>query len=193
VTEVANTEAGKLEQQVDHQQRIGYWQTAILFVTALVTLLGPIYTGYIDGKRRAFEAEIHANQTWENYRRLEIEFVEKYGSEFEDFAKDPAKRVLYTLWVERLLIAADAVTISLEGDPQWRDAFTYEFVRHREFILSDEFLLPVDEGMSSYCTYRTGVRVWLRHAFRADEKASKALAESEAQCLATLEREGFRE
>ena len=79
------------------------------------------------------------------------------------------------------------------NDLQWQDAFAMEFLKHKKYIIRPAFLEARDGHMSDYCSYRDGVRVWLRNALRLDRNASRLLAKAEAECDEYQSKAGFKE
>ncbi len=182
-----------LKAATEHQKWVGTWQTWILALTALIALAAAILSYRTSIKDQEFQSEIFANQTWESYRRLEMEYLQTFKSNAVYGTFVGEQKVLYELMVERLLMAADGVTIKLENDPQWRDSFVYEFRKHKGYLTDPNFLNEFDGAMSSYCTFRRGVRNWIRHSFKSDQDTSKRMTQAEKECLAALQKEGFEE
>ena len=140
-----------------------------------------------------FQDEIYANQAWISYRELDSLHPNfDFGSiDYDKLSRDD--QVHYYALFERLLMTADIVSIKAKGDLQWQDAFAMEFLKHKKYIVRPAFLEAKDGHMSDYCTYREGVRVWLRNALRLDRSASALLAKAEAECERYQSSAGFKE
>ena len=140
-----------------------------------------------------FQDEIYANQAWISYRDLaEKNPFFDYGKvDFDSLSR--SQKVHYYALFERLLMSADIVSIKAKNDLQWQDAFAMEFLKHKKYIIRPAFLEARDGHMSDYCSYRDGVRVWLRNALRLDRNASGLLAKAEAECDEYQSKAGFKE
>ena len=134
-----------------------------------------------------FQSELSANETWRNYRDLQLTFRIQTADKFEYPSGDIGRDSDYEMRNERLLMAADLMTFMNEvengwNDPQWEDSFVVEFQENRDFFLNDKFLAGSQRVMSDYCTYRAPVRTWLIGAFEGEPVASARLRSAEAEC-----------
>jgi hypothetical protein len=167
--------------------------TAILLaVTAVATYNSYLLSNEAMKRSALLQSEIAGNVSWERFRDLQLDF--RNSPNGRNYVYPSGDKMIdgdYELLSERLLMAADVITVVAEVDKSWKDkqwahSFAYEFRNHSDYFLSPAFLTESNGLMSSYCTYRSPVRRWLKASFEAKgyEKALRKVSEAEDLCVA---------
>ena len=171
---------------------IQLFTAVLLALTAWVTYNGYRISDNVMKRSALLQSEIAGNTSWEKFRDLQLNFRNSSaGKGYVYPSGDNRKDTDYQLLSERLLMAADVVSAIAEVDESWKDkqwahTFAYEMRNHRDYFLSTDFLEGSDGLMSSYCTYRSPVRGWLRSSFetKQDKEAFRRLSDAEGACMA---------
>ena len=169
-------------------------QNVVTIFAIIVAFLG-IYINSLDQrealhKQIDFNAEAAANSAWISYREVEERFL-TVSTKTELSKMNKKELDLYHLTVERLMMSADIVTYSLDKDKQWENAFAIEFQRHKDYILSEDFLREYKDQVSEFCTYRHPVHEWILRAFKSDLFAVGKISTAHAICEKHLKQEGY--
>ena len=164
-----------------------FLEVVALFAAAALSYLSWTAAESATKKTILAQTEVSGNQTWSSYRDLEAEFQKQFGSAYSYLNKDEVANVRYRQLNERLLMTADLIAFQKEvdpgwSDPQWGDSFGAEFLKHRDYFLSDTFLRNANGLMSQFCTYRSEVRNWVAHAFARDTQATLKISVAIAAC-----------
>ena len=152
-----------------------------LVMTAFIALVSAILFFYTYQKSADFQGEVVANETWERYREIGLEYEDLNRGNLIYDSLDSRQKSRYALLVERLLMAADLVTVTASDDNEWRAAFEIEFVKHKNYLLSNDFLHGTNGLPSEFCTYRRDARAWIAYAFRAEK--GRPVEAAEKKCI----------